>query len=322
MSICNISIVEIPSEVGCAFQGASLGSQAIRIAANQKGSDFFVRHPNITIPDRNSILSRHNWVDICPYAKRSRYVLENCQIVCNTIEELLRDNRFPVILSADHSSAIGILAGIAQAYANERLGVIWIDAHSDMHSPYTTYSGNFHGMSLGAALGLDQEGRTLIGKQPNILPQLTQQQWEYFKAMGGAIPWVQPEDLALIGVRFFKPEHSAIIESLSVSLYRVEDVHKCGALAVAKAVQDQLQKCDRILISFDVDSLDCDQVSRGTGTPEPNGLYLEEVKVLLKYLMANSKVTGFEVTEINPLLDERGNAMAEAAWDVLSYVLS
>ena len=314
----NITIVEVPSEVGCAQQGASLGPAAIRIVANQNGSDFFSKYPVITVPDRNSIFSKTDKRSVCDRAKRAQYVVENCQLTCNTIDDVLRSGCFPVILSADHSSGLGVIAGIRQSYPNDRLGVIWIDAHSDMHSPYTTHSGNFHGMPLGAALGLNERARLLVNREPNELPSSTQRQWEYLKTLGGKVPNILPEDLILIGVRFFKPEHSAIIEDLQVPLYCVEDVRTAGVGSVSDSIEERLKNCDKILISFDVDSLDCDVVSCGTGTPEPNGLYLNEAKELVQRLMTSSKIVALEIAEVNPLLDNKGNAMAEAAWEIMS----
>ena len=79
--------------------------------------------------------------------------------------------------------------------------------------------------------------------------------------------------------------------------------------------------CDRLYVSFDVDSLDCDAVSRGTGTPEPYGLYMDEALALMQAFMANPKVCCLEIAEVNPVLDDKGNAMGEAAWEILAGTL-
>ncbi|NEO39753.1 MAG: arginase [Moorea sp. SIOASIH] len=254
-------------------------------------------------------------------AKRLRYILETCQIACNTVTDTLERGEFPLVLSADHSSAAGVIAGVKQAYPNERLGIIWIDAHSDMHSPYTTHSGNMHGMPLGAVLALDQEARTLLGTSSNELPLAAQKQWTHLKELGGIVPKVLSEDLILIGVRFFKPEHSILIDKLGIKLYSVEDIREKGTEFYTSLIEQHLQWCDKIYLSFDVDSLDCETVSQGTGTPEPNGLYLNEAIVLIQTVMANPKVCCLEISEVNPVLDDKGNAMGEAAWQVLEAAL-
>jgi arginase len=125
--------------------------------------------------------------------------------------------------------------------------------------------------------------------------------------------------LALVGVRYFKPEHRIIIDDKNIKLYEVDEVRKAGGNAIADAIHNYLSACDRIFISFDVDSLDCDEVSRGTGTPEPAGLYLQEAIDLVCSLMKNPRVIGLEIAEVNPLLDDKGNSMAEAAWELLKH---
>lgn len=316
----DIKIVQILSELGCAKRGACLGPAAIELAAHQRGSDFFTKHEVIKLPNRNVILSKNKKKPACQKAKRIKYILENCQIACNTLSDILEEGDFPMVLSADHSSAAGVIAGIKQAYPEERLGVIWIDAHSDLHSPYTTWSGNMHGMPMGASLALDDEARNLLNKPPNELPLSIQRQWNHLKELGGIVPKILPEDIAMIGVRYFKPEHATIIEHLNIPLYSVATLREEGIPSLARIVNDSLKDCDKLFISFDVDSLDCDSVSRGTGTPEPNGLYLEEAIELVHLFMANPKVCCLEVAEVNPLLDDKGNSMGEAAWAILNSV--
>ena len=70
---------------------------------------------------------------------------------------VLRQKHFPLIISGDHSSALGSLAGIKSAFPDKIIGAIWIDAHADLHSPLSSPSGNIHGMPLAAAMGLDNE---------------------------------------------------------------------------------------------------------------------------------------------------------------------
>jgi len=131
---------------------------------------------------------------------------------------------------------------------------------------------------------------------------------------------ILPEDLVLIGVRFFKPEHSALIKQLGVPLHQVVAIREKGAAYYAELIQQQLAHCDRLYVSFDVDSLDCDAVSRRTGTPEPDGL-MGEALALMQAFMANPKVCCLEIAEVNPVLDDKGNAMGEAAWEILAGTL-
>ncbi|ESQ12565.1 MAG TPA: arginase [Chromatiaceae bacterium] len=310
-------IIDICSELGAACLGASLGPDAIRLAARQSGSDFFARTPAERLPERNRLLADPHIEPLSQHARHLRYVLETCQSACNRVAEVLEAGAFPIVLSADHSSAAGVISGIKEAHPDERLGIIWIDAHSDMHSPYTSHSGNLHGMPLGAALGLDDQARRLIGATPNPLSDKERRQWQQLKELGGLVPKVQSENLALIAVRYFKPEHRALIDQLPVRLHDVAGIRAGGTRACIEAVRQQLATCDRLYLSFDVDSLDCDTVSRGTGTPEPDGLQVDEALALVEAFMADPRLCCLEIAEVNPLLDDRGNAMAEAAWRVL-----
>lgn len=71
------------------------------------------------------------------------------------VKEVFKDGKFPIVLSGDHSNAAGTIAGIRMAYPDSTLGVIWIDAHADLHTPFTTPSGNMHGMPLAVSLAED-----------------------------------------------------------------------------------------------------------------------------------------------------------------------
>ena len=84
-----------------------------------------------------------------------------------------------------------------------------------------------------------------------------------------------------------------------------------------KEATDKLNACDAIYISFDVDSMDSDLISKGTGTPVPKGFDKEEVIKIIGAVIATDKVACFEVVEVNPTLDNKGNLMAETAFDVI-----
>ena len=85
---------------------------------------------------------------------------------------------------------------IKQADPNKRLGVVWIDAHADFHSPYTTPSGNMHGMPLAMVTAMDNEACEV-----NDVEEETEALWERIKAIGGRGPKISPKDIVFIGVR-------------------------------------------------------------------------------------------------------------------------
>jgi arginase len=137
----NIKLIEVPSEIGAGTRGASLGIEAIKIAALDFMSNFFIHFPSEKIPHENKLL--YEPIE-SPYAKRIKGVISIYQKLSNSVCHTLRNNFFPVVLSGDHSISGGTIAGIKLARPQSKLGVIWIDAHADLHTPYTTPSGNLH----------------------------------------------------------------------------------------------------------------------------------------------------------------------------------
>ena len=225
----------------------------------------------------------------------------------------LNQNEFPIVLSGDHSSALGTISGVKTAFPDKRLGVIWIDAHADIHSPYTTPSGNVHGMPLAAALADDNLDRKI-----NELTGETDKNWEGMKSIGGIFPKVLHSDLVYFGVRDTEEPEEYTIEKNGIKNYRVEEVRYRGMDVCMDETLKKLSDCDLIYISFDVDSMDCDLISKGTGTPVSKGFDQEEIKEIISKIIESGKVACVEIVEVNPCLDNKGNVMAETAFDVLN----
>jgi arginase len=215
-----------------------------------------------------------------------------------------------LVLAGDHSSAGGTIAGIKMAKPKSRLGVIWIDAHADIHSPYTTPSGNMHGMPLAISLAEDN-----LDCQVHHPDEATLKVWNELKNIGKICPKVLPEDIVYIALRDIEKEEDYILKKLGTKIIPVSEVRKKGVEHVVRQTLLTLKQCDDIYVSFDVDSLDS-SISRGTGTPVPNGLKEREAEDLLASLMQNHKICCFEITEVNPTLDKE-NLMAEIAFNVL-----
>ncbi|MCB0741947.1 MAG: arginase family protein, partial [Chitinophagaceae bacterium] len=136
-----IKIIEVPSEIGAGTRGSSLGIDAIKVAALDFMSNFFIHFPSEKIKDENHLL--YEPIET-PYARRIKGTVKLYDRLSKAIQKAMKENFFPVILSGDHSTAGGTIAGIKMAKPKSRLGVVWIDAHADLHTPYTTPSGNVH----------------------------------------------------------------------------------------------------------------------------------------------------------------------------------
>jgi arginase len=303
----NIKLIEVPSEIGAGTRGASMGVDAIKIAALDFMSNFFVHFPSEKIPSENNILFEPI---ASPYAKRIKGMVSMYDKVSKAVSTSLKSNFFPVVISGDHSISGATIAGIKLAKPKSKLGIIWLDAHADLHTPYTTPSGNMHGMPLATAIGEDNMKFAV-----HELDEDTKQQWDYLKNIGNINPKVLAEDIVFIALRDYEKEERGLIEKYGMKVITTNEVRRKGPENIVRSVLRYLSDCTDIYISFDVDSLDS-SISKGTGTPVGNGLREREAEDLISKFMQNRKVCCFEITEVNPTLDKE-NLMAEIAFNIL-----
>lgn len=308
-----IKLIKNRSDIGAGTRGSDLGVDAIEIAAINQGSDYFNQFPFEDIKTHNeSIYDK----DRSTVAKRIEHVVEQCVRVSNAVQKNLNDY-FPIVLSGDHSSALGTISGIKSTFPEQNVGVIWIDAHADLHSPYTSPSGNIHGMPLAAALANDN-----LDAKTNAVDQDTQKYWEEMKQIGYKGPKIQPENLVYFGVRDTEEAEDQQMERLSIRNYKVDEVRYRGLETCVAEALVKLSHCEVLYISFDVDSMDCDLISYGTGTPVAKGFDQYEIIAIIEQIIKTKKVVCIEIVEVNPLLDTKGNKMAETAFQVLEAVTS
>ena len=303
----NIKLIEVPSELGAGTRGASLGVDAIKIAALDFMSNFFIHFPSEKIEIQNNLLYEPIQ---SPYAKRIHGIAAMYDKISLAVSDSIKNNFFPVVLSGDHSNAGGTIAGIKMAKPKSKLGVIWIDAHADLHTPYTTPSGNMHGMPLAVAIGEDN-----MENKVHDLDEKTAKLWNQLKNTGKFPQKVLPEDVVFISLRDYEKEERSLIEKYGMKVITTSDVRRNGAENVSRKVLRYLSDCTDIYVSFDVDSLDS-SISKGTGTPVSNGLKEREAEDLISKFMQNRKICCFEITEVNPTLDKE-NLMAEIAFNIL-----
>jgi arginase len=303
----NIKLIEVPSEIGAGTRGASLGIEAIKIAALDFMSNFFIHFPSESIPSENNLLFEPI---ASPYAKRIKGIAAMYEKVSAAVMETIKSNFFPIVLSGDHSISGATIAGIKMAKPTARLGLVWFDAHADLHTPYTTPSGNMHGMPLATAIAEDNMDFAI-----HTLDKDTKKRWDDMKALGGIEPKVLPEDIVFISLRDYEPQERSLIEKYGMKVITTSEVRRKGPENIVRSVIRYLSECTDIYVSFDVDTLD-PSISRGTGTPVSNGLREREAEDLISKLMQNRKICCFEITEVNPTLDKE-NLMAEIAFNIL-----
>jgi arginase len=313
MSIQDQQAVLILSQfdIGAGKKGAADGPKALKQEAAKLG---------ITFPEEILLngLSPDMETPSFEFGKHITSVLESSRQLNDAVQQVIQANKFPLVFSGDHSNAIGGLSGLKNAFPDKRIGVIWIDAHADLHSPYTTPSGNLHGMPLAALGNMDN---TKLRK--NNVSSEVEHYWNELKRLGtaGISPKFNLGDLVFIGIRDAEKEEWSIIEDMGIRIFETQDIREHGIYYVINKSLAHLEACDLLYISFDVDSLD-PSISVGTGTTSPDGLRLPEAEIIFRTLLNHPKTGLFEITEVNPHLDQKGKEMAGVIAGLLRYGLS
>lgn len=303
-----IKFIEVNSEIGARRYGASLGAGAIRTAAFNAYSDIFKRNSFQQVKSENHLLYSEG--EEAAHARYIHGMLPLYKRMSEAVCQAATDGYFPLVLSGDHATAGATIAGLKMANRTKRLGVVWIDAHADSHSPYTSPSGRMHGMPLCTALGEDN-----MACRCNEPDEATKRLWEGVKMTGGFSPKVEPQDVVYVALRSYEKEEADLINRLAMKVVEVDELRRQGAAHIAKHVLDYLGACDSIYISFDIDSLDS-SIAKGTGTSEPDGLWENEASELIASLVSHGNVSCLEVSEVNPTLDDE-NKTAEIAFRII-----
>lgn len=185
-----------------------------------------------------------------------------------------------VMVGGDHSCAIGTWSGARHALQLEGdLGLIWIDAHMDGHTPKSTPSGNIHGMPVATLLGCGDERLTHVAH---------------------ALAKIKPQHLAMLGMRSYEPKEKALLESLGVKIFYMDEIKKQGFNTVfQKAVDIVSRGTAGFGISIDLDSLDPFDAP-GTGMPEPDGIALADLCHSLEAMRHARRCVGLEIAEFDP----------------------
>jgi arginase len=283
----NVSIIGFPMDLGADRRGVDMGPSALRIAGLQAKLEALGYKVEDNGDIKIEIMERQKIKN--PKLKYLDEILKTSKLLAEKIEKVLEKGDFPLCIGGDHSMALGTISGIA-SYCKKRkmrLGVIWIDAHSDMNTDKTSPSGNIHGMPLAALLGLGCD------ELVNFL---------------GFSPKLHPENCALIGIRSIDETEKINIKKLKVPIYTMNDIDKLGIhRIIAKVLKQFREKVDHIHISFDLDSVD-PLVAPGVGTPIPGGLSYREAHLLMETIAECGCMSSIEIAEVNPILDHKNQS--------------
>ena len=303
-----VGLVEVACDLGAGTAGAGAGIELLR-GALQRQQDSSARvTARVCVAEVGAGTAT-------PHARHIEAITRVMADAADLVATALQQGLFPIVLAGDHSTAAATIAGIRRAHPSERLGVIWIDAHADIHSPFTTPSGNMHGMPLAIAAAHDN-----LPEAINDPDDVTRQLWRQLQELGGSPgPAFDLGDLIYIAVRDTEPAEDATLASHAIPVIRTEQVRREGPTAAARRCLDYLAEVDRIYVSFDVDALDS-TICKGTGTPVPGGLWPDEAEAILRRLLADPRVCCWEICEINPHLDTL-NTLAEVSLGIFNGAL-
>ncbi len=283
----NVAIIGFPMDLGADRRGVDMGPSALRIAGLQSKLENLGYNVEDTGDIKIEIMERQKIKN--PKLKYLDEIIKTSGKLAEKVEKILEKGKFPLCIGGDHSIALGTISGIS-SYCRKRklkLGVIWIDAHSDMNTDETTPSGNIHGMPLSALLGV---GNDKLVKFLGFCPKLS------------------PENCVLIGIRSVDNAEKANIKKLNVPVYTMNDVDKLGIHRIISKVLNQFrEKVDHIHISFDVDSVD-PSIAPGVGTPVQGGLNYREAHLLMEIIAECGCMSSLEVAEVNPILDHKNKS--------------
>jgi len=290
-------IIGVPMDLGAGRRGVDMGPSAIRIA----GLNQAIALLGYEVSDAGNV-HVHPPEAVEEMNPRARYL---SQIAAATeelgvmTEAALEDDALPVVLGGDHSIAIGSVAGVASHYRKKkkRIGIIWLDAHTDSNTPETSPSGNIHGMPLAALLGYGARELTHVA---------------------GFAPKVLPENTAIIGARSIDPGERALLKSLGIRVFTMSELDERGmADVVLEAVEIATSNTVGLHVTMDMDFLD-PFYAPGVGTPERGGATYREAHLAMEKIAESGRVLSVELTEVNPMFDSANQTALLAVELILS----
>jgi len=191
----------------------------------------------------------------------------------------------PIFLGGDHSLSLGSVAGVANfaAAQGRALFVLWLDAHSDFHTPQTTGSGNLHGTPLGYVTG-----RAGFAGFPQVQNPVAQ------------------ENICILGLRSVDAAERAALEQTAIHRHDMREIDETGIARPLAAFLGRVAAAGGMLhVSLDVDFLD-PVIAPGVGTTVPGGATLREGHLVMEMLHDSGLMTSLDLVELNPFLDDRG----------------
>ena len=283
-------------DLGASRRGVDMGPSALRIAGiceKLAGLGHEVDDVgNIDVPQREGIPLLNGGLSYLPA------ITEVCEQLAVEAERAVEEGYVPLTLGGDHSLAAGSVAGVATALGRkgEKLGLIWLDAHGDIHTPDSSETGNVHGMPLAHLIGHGDAGLAGIARPS---------------------PAVAPSNVAVVGVRDLDASEQRHISEYGVRVFTMREIDERGLKAVmTEAIRIASDGTGGIHLSCDIDWTD-PMEAPGVGTPVPGGATFREGHLAMELIFDSGRLVGIDLVESNPTLDRR-NMTAELAVDLIA----
>ncbi|GLH57331.1 arginase [Helicobacter ailurogastricus] len=303
-------LVSLTAEIGASKHGSSVGVQKLK-------ERLVAKHPEIS---EHMVLIRQKQCfleDFFRFAKNFEDYYFFCKdSLIPSMRAVFKKGGFPIVLSAEHSGAFGIVQALRSVHPNKKIGILYIDAHADLHTAYDSDSGNLHGMPLGMVLNRAHSGQNSLNPQEI-------EYWERLCALDlprGALEF-NPKHLIYFGVRSTEASERKMIKDCVIPLFSVQEIRENISNVVAQSVK-YLEGVDLVYLSLDIDVLD-GKIFSSTGVRENNGLHPDELKELFNKLLRafQERLVGVELTEYNPELWDGTNPDEEVIWGLLEDVV-
>lgn len=286
-----IRVIGVPLDLGQSRRGVDMGPSAVRVA----GLEARLEALGHKVEDAGNILVAiaEQKKEGDPHAKYLKEIVATCTKHAELVLKTLEAGKVPIVLGGDHSVAVGTMAGVAEFHRRQgqKVGLIWIDAHTDINTPETSPTGNVHGMPLAAIMGLGP-------------PELAN--------IFDFSPKVAPENCVLVGVRDIDAVEKENVRKAGVEVYTMRDIDERGMRAV---MEEALRIAGRgtagYHISLDMDWIDPEDAP-GVGTPVRGGATYREAHLVMEAIADHGRMTSFEIVEVNPVIDEH-NRTADLA---------
>ncbi|PJK12753.1 arginase [Lysobacteraceae bacterium NML120232] len=288
-----VSIFGVPTDVGAAHRGASMGPEALRVA---KLANAIARR-GVDVRDMGDVAGPRNpeAAPVQGYRHLQEVIAWN-QAVFDMSAQELAAGRMPIMLGGDHCLAIGSIAAVAAHVrkTGKKLRVLWLDAHADFNTSEVTPSGNIHGMPVACLCGLG----------PDVLVNL-----------GAPGPAIQPEEVRQIGIRSVDREEKRLVKEYALDIYDMRYIDEIGMRRVMEEALEGVDADTHLHVSFDVDMLD-PSIAPGTGTRVPGGVNYREAQLMMEMIADIGALASLDLVEVNPALDKR-NATARLAVELV-----